>query len=239
MKKIIFLIFFISLGILAQDNIPKLSKYCNDFAGVLSTSEQLYLENTLKKLDDSTSNQLVIVIIKTLNNYPIESLSYEIASKNEIGTKKNNGVLILLAINDKKMRIEVGYGLEGALTDALASSIMRNEMRPYFKQGDYFNGLKSGVYSIIQAIKGEYTREDKEDNVKNIDFKFLGYIIIFILYIIFSIARKGRGGIFLGGIGGFGGGWSGGSSSFGGGGGFGGFSGGGGSFGGGGSSGSW
>jgi len=239
MKKIIILALFSFVGIFAQPSIPALTKYCNDFAGVLSNSEQLDLESTLRTLDDSTSNQIVIVLIKTLEDYPIESLSYEIAEKNKIGTKKNNGVLILLAVNDKKMRIEVGYGLEGALTDALSSSIMRNEMRPYFKQSDYYNGLRAGVYAIIQAIKGEYTREDKEDNGKPIDFKFIGYIIIFILYIIFSIAKKGRGRTFIGGFGGGIGGGFGGGGSFGGGGGFGGFSGGGGSFGGGGSSGSW
>jgi uncharacterized protein len=239
MKKIIILVLFTYVGVFAQPSIPSLTKYCNDFAGVLSNSEQLDLESTLRTLDDSTSNQIVIVLIKTLEDYPIESLSYEIAEKNRIGTKKNNGVLILLAVNDKKMRIEVGYGLEGALTDALSSSIMRNEMRPYFKQSDYYNGLRAGVYAIVQAIKGEYTREDKEDIGKPIDFKFIGYIIIFILYIIFSIAKKGRGRTFIGGFGGGIGGGFGGGGSFGGGGGFGGFSGGGGSFGGGGSSGSW
>ncbi len=238
MKKIIFILYFTVIGVFAQTNIPTLTKYCNDYSGILSSGEQQLLENSLRSLDDSTSNQVVIVLINTLNDYPIESLTYEIATKNKIGTNKNNGVLILLAVNDRKMRIEVGYGLEGALTDALASSIMRNDMRPYFKQGDYFNGLNEGINSIIKAIKGEYTRDDKEEKVKNIDFKFIGYIIIFILYIIFSIAKKGRGRTFIGGFGsGLGGGFGGGS--FGGGSGFGGFSGGGGSFGGGGSSGSW
>ncbi len=244
MKKITLFILFIYIGIFGQTNIPTLTKYCNDYANVLTENEKLRLESILQALDDSTSNQLVIVIIKSLNGYPIENLSYEIADKNKIGTKKNNGILMLVAIEDRKMRIEVGYGLEGALTDALASSIIRNEIGPYFKNRNYFLGLLAGINAIKKAIQGEYTREDKKEKNLHINFNFIGYIILIIIYIIISMARRGRGRTFIGGYGGGGGfigggfgGFSGGGFS--GGGSFGGFSGGGGSFGGGGSSGSW
>jgi len=186
-------------------------------------------------------------MIPTLNDYPIEMYAYETATKNKIGTKENNnGVLFLIAKNDRKLRIEVGYGLEGALPDALCGSILRNDVRPYFKQGEYFEGIKAGINAIKAATVGEYKAPPKEKSKSK--FKGFSSFIIIIIFIIISIisrigrGRKGGGGgfIFLPGAGGFG---SRSGSSFGGfgsgGGGFGGFSGGGGSFGGGGSSGSW
>lgn len=243
MKNLILFILFIYIGIFGQTNIPQLKHYCNDYANILDINQKQHIESILQALDDSTSNQLVIVIIESLNGYPIENLSYEIADKNKIGTKKNNGILMLIAIEDRKMRIEVGYGLEGALTDALASSIIRNEIGPYFKSGNYYQGLLAGIQAIEKAIKGEYTREDKKEKNLHKNFNFIGYIILIIIYLIISLARRGKGRTFIGGLGGGGfigggfGGFSGGGFS--GGGSFGGFSGGGGSFGGGGSSGSW
>ncbi|OGU83834.1 MAG: hypothetical protein A2279_08805, partial [Stygiobacter sp. RIFOXYA12_FULL_38_9] len=206
------------------------------------------LESKLKTFDDSTSNQVVFLMMNTLDGYPLESFCYETATKNQIGSKKNNnGVLFFVAKDDRKMRIEVGYGLEGALPDALASSILRNEVRPYFKSGDYYAGVNSGLEAIILATKGEYKGEPKSKG-KGTGFPFIVIVIIFIIIAALSgKGGKGGGGGLLPllilssmggsrGRGGFGGGssWGGG-----GGGGFGGFSGGGGSFGGGGSSGSW
>ena len=144
------------------------------------------------------------------------------------------------------MRIEVGYGLEGALPDALANSILRNEVRPYFKEGDYYDGVAAGINAIIAATKGEYKGEGKDISGKGSHIPFIFLFIVFI--ILSSIFRKGGGGgggllpwIILGSMGGSGrrsSGWGGGFGG-GGGGGFGGFSGGGGSFGGGGASGGW
>ncbi len=248
MKKIfLFILILWQVNSFAQVEIPTLKNWANDFSNTLNGSELNYLNNDLKQFADSTSNQVVLLMIPTLNDYPIEMFAYETATKNKIGTKENNnGILFIIAKNDKKLRIEVGYGLEGALPDALCGSILRNEVRPYFKQGEYFEGIKAGINAIKAATVGEYKAPPKEKNKSK--FKgFSSFIIIIIFIIISIISRIGRGRrggpggfIFLPGAGSFGGrsssSWGGfGGSS----GGFGGFSGGGGSFGGGGASGSW
>jgi uncharacterized protein len=166
-------------------------------------------------------------------------LSHEIATKNNIGTKENNnGVLFLVAKEDRQMRIEVGYGLEGALPDATSNSIIRNEVTPLFREGNYTKGVVAGLNAIVAATRGEYTAtepKDEDNGKKGFSWFWLLFLIFFfILPRIRGGKRLGSGMIYYGG--GFGGGSSGGSF---GGGGFGGFSGGGGSFGGGGSSGSW
>ncbi|MCX5902106.1 MAG: TPM domain-containing protein, partial [Proteobacteria bacterium] len=111
----------------------------------------------LKKFDDSTSNQIVFLMISALNGSSLEDFTFQTATKNQIGSKKNNnGILFFIAKDDRKMRIEVGYGLEGTLPDALTSSILRNEVRPYFKQGDYYSGIAAGLNAILLATRGEY-----------------------------------------------------------------------------------
>lgn len=239
MKKFFFF-FLIPLIILnAQIEFPILRNYANDFTSTLTSAELSYLNNKLKNFDDSTSNQIVFLMISSLNGYPLEMYTYEVASRNKIGTaKNNNGVLFFVAKDDRKMRIEVGYGLEGALPDALASSILRNEVRPYFKRGNYFEGINAGIDAIISATKGEYKKEKKEDE-DDVKFPFVYIMMILILLLLF---RSGRGGgilpwLIIGSMGGRSRSWGSGSGF--GGGSFGGFSGGGGSFGGGGASGSW
>ncbi|KAF0142011.1 MAG: hypothetical protein FD122_1098 [Stygiobacter sp.] len=248
MKIILLLIAVFVSSAYSQIAIPVLKNYANDQTSSLNSSELNILESKLKTFDDSTSNQVVFLMMNTLDGYPLESFCYETATKNQIGSKKNNnGVLFFVAKEDRKMRIEVGYGLEGALPDALASSILRNEVRPYFKSGDYYAGVNAGLEAIILATKGEYKGEPKSKG-KGTGFPFIVIVIIFIIIAAISgKGGKGGGGGLLPllilssmggsrGRGGFGGGSSWGGS---GGGGFGGFSGGGGSFGGGGSSGSW
>lgn len=224
----------------------KIRNYVTDESNTLTSSQISSLEQKLKRFEDSTSNQLVVYIVKSLDDGSLEEMSYDIAQKNGIGQKgKDNGVLLFIAMEDRKLRIEVGYGLEGALTDALSGQIIRNEITPYFKQKKYYEGINAGVDAIILATRGEY----KADNKKKSDdgtvccgipifaIIIFGFIFFFvILPIILRLFGKGGGRgsgtpwIFTGGSSG----WSSGSSS-----GFGGFSGGGGSFGGGGSSGSW
>jgi len=237
MRLILFSSLFFINCIFAQE-FPKLSKYANDFTNTLTTEEINQINSGLHSFDDSTSNQVVFLMINSLNGYPIEMYTYETAEQNGIGTKENsNGVLFFVAKNDRKLRIEVGYGLEGALPDALASSIIRNDVAPYFRKNQYYKGTIAGLNGILAATRGEYKSKPKSDKENKLPIG----LIIFIIFMIFSLFRKGRGGrggglIFLGGaLGGFGGRSSGGFGS----GSFGGFSGGGGSFGGGGVSGSW
>lgn len=222
----------------AQPEFPQLSNWANDFTNTLSLEELQQLNIRLKTYQDTTSNQLVSLMIASLNGYPLEEYSYEVAEKNKIGTKENsNGVLFLIVKDNRKMRIEVGYGLESVLPDALSSSIIRNEMAPYFRKNEYYAGINSGIDAIIAAIGGEYKSDFKERS-KGIGLSGI-IILLIIIFIIFSfIPKSGR----IGRSGGYiyhGGSWGSGGFGGGSGGGFGGFSGGGGSFGGGGSSGSW
>ena len=119
----LFLIFYSSS--FAQPELPQLSNWANDYTRTLSPQELQQLNFRLKSYEDTTTNQLVSLMIASLDGYPLEEYSFEVAERNKIGTKeKSNGVLFLVVKNDKKMRIEVGYGLEGVLPDALSSSII-------------------------------------------------------------------------------------------------------------------
>ncbi len=246
LRGLLLFFFFISSFAYAIE-IPTLRHYCNDFTGTLTQTQRLAIEKALRDFEEKTSNQIVFLMINSLEGYPIEEYAIEVAEKNKIGTKEHdNGVLFVVAKKDRKMRIEVGYGLEGALTDALASSILRNEVRPYFKRGDYFNGIAAGLEAIMKATVGEYKNTKKKRGGKEENDFSIGNLIFFLIILFFLLGgRGGRGGgsgvgwFLLGSM--LGGGMRGGSyggGSFGGG-DFGGFSGGGGSFGGGGASGGW
>ncbi len=146
----------------AQKAVPELwSQRVHDEAKVLSASVVDQLELQLKEYEDSTSNQIAILIISSLEGDVLEDYSLRVAEKWQLGSKKNdNGVLLLIAVDDHKMRIEVGQGLEGVLTDAHSNRIIRNEMAPNFRRGDYDAGVNAAVNSMIKAIGGEYSAED-------------------------------------------------------------------------------
>jgi uncharacterized protein len=239
MRYSLFFIFCISIAY-SQPQVPLLQSWANDFTNTLTSQQLDNLNTRLKTFEDSTSNQLVMLMIPTLDDYPIEYYSHETAQKNKIGTAEHdNGALLLVAKDDRKLRIEVGYGLEGALPDALASSIIRNVIVPHFKKSDYFSGISEGIDAIISAIAGEYTAEEREEpDDKGSSIISTILMVIFGLIVFFLRGRRRGivGSILLGSmLGGSRGGRSGGFGGFSGG----GFSGGGGSFGGGGSSGSW
>ncbi|MBM4165864.1 MAG: hypothetical protein FJ218_02925 [Ignavibacteria bacterium] len=223
-------------------DVPKLERYVTDQTNTLLSSETQRLEQALISFEEQTSNQITVLIIPTLGEESLEDYSIRVAEKNLIGQKKrDNGILFLIVKDDRKIRIEVGYGLEGVLTDALTSEIIRNIIAPNFRDGNYSIGIFYAVDAIMQATKGEYIGAGKKHRSRNGgNDSVLIYIIAIIAFFLFNgIFRKRRGfigssrgwnssGMFLGGFGG--------GSGFGG---FGGFSGGGGSFGGGGASGSW
>jgi uncharacterized protein len=239
MKYALLFIFCISISY-SQPEVPLLKNWANDFTNTLTAQELDNLNTRLKTFEDSTSNQLVMLMISTLDDYPIEYYSHETAQKNKIGTAEhNNGALLFIAKDDRKLRIEVGYGLEGALPDALASSIIRNVIVPHFKKNDYFTGISEGIDAIISAIAGEYTAEpdDDSDNKGSSVISTILMIIFGLIMFFLRGRRRGIGSAIL--LGGLAGGFKGRSSSGFGGFSGGGFSGGGGSFGGGGSSGSW
>ena len=238
------------------DNPTQLKKYVVDETNTLSSSEMNSLMKKLVDFDKETTNQFVIYMIPSLEGELLEEVSIRIAEENKIGQKgKDNGILLLIVKNDRKVRIEVGYGLEGALPDALADQIKRREIIPSFKAGNYYEGINKGVDAIIAATKDEYEADEETSGGPSLGCCFglpifvivifgVIFIMIFVSIIqrIFGIGRgmySGSGGSGSSGWSnwGSGGGWSSGSSSSGS--SFGGFSGGGGSFGGGGASGSW
>ncbi|MBI5025444.1 MAG: TPM domain-containing protein [Nitrospirae bacterium] len=226
-------------------DIPRAQNaYINDYAGLLSSSVATDLNNTLYNYEQQTSNQVVVAVFDSLGSESLEDFSIRLAQQWKIGQKgRDNGVILLIFKTDRKIRIEVGYGLEGYLTDAVSSSIIRNEIVPYFQKGDYDNGVLSGVKAIIAATKGAYKAKS---NPKKSSDNWLGLIILIspILILLhfllrtraWTVSSRGHrtyhGGFFGGGFGGgISGGDGGGSGGFGG--------GGGGGFGGGGSSGDW
>ncbi len=243
-KLLLIALSLVFLAPLSGKEIPKKSdKLVNDYANILSDSERRTLEGMLVAYDDSTSNQIAIVIEKDLDGDDVFNRSVNIAETWGIGDAENdNGILIYVAINDRKLFIQVGRGLEGAIPDALAGRIIDYEIKPNFKQGNYYQGLYAGAVSIAKAAAGEY-KASKKKGKKGKGFPKWLIVLFIIIIVIFTGGRRGGGfgtygrrsygGGFIGG-GGFSGG---GSFGGGGGGGFGGF--GGGSFGGGGAGGSW
>jgi uncharacterized protein len=244
LKKAAFILFFYLfasiIGMHAQDipKKPEPPRLVNDFAGILSGGGGDALETKLRNYNDSTSTQIVVVTVTSLNGYAIDDFSVRLAEGWHIGQKgKNNGLLILVAPKEHKMRIEVGYGLEAFIPDAKAKWIEDNIMKPAFKQGNYTAGIDGAVNEIMNKASSAYKRDGSETDKKSSKSSNWLVWIFVIVFILFSIFRKrgggysrySSGGTFYGG-GGFGGGSSGGSS-------FGGF--GGGSFGGGGASGDW
>ncbi|WP_432710237.1 TPM domain-containing protein [Pedobacter sp.] len=261
MKKSILLfllVLFVGTGF-AQEFPPKPNKLVNDYTGTLTAAQTQQLENKLVAFDDSTSIQIAIAIVKTVGDYDINDYALELGRKWGVGTKKNTGIMIVVSLGDRKISMQTGYGMEGVLPDVYTKRIIENDIKPYFKTGNYYGGLDAGIDAIISYTKGEY-KNDKPKNAGRDKTSAIPIIIIIIVVIILIIRKGGGGGggsrvigsrggsdalfwgMLLGSMtggrssgGGFGGGFGGGSG--GGGGGFGGF--GGGSFGGGGSSGSW
>ena len=237
----------------AEPTYPELTGRVVDDAQLLGPDVEEELTDELKALEDKSSDQLVVVTLPSLQGYTIEDYGYQLGRHWGIGTAKlNNGVLLIVAPNDHKVRIEVGYGLEGTLTDALSNIIIDNAILPKFRTGDYAGGIKDGVRDIIKVLTGDAA--EVEDRAKarpdadkpEIDWLMVIFWVLMLSWIAYSVYRNARyasttgrgrgtgGPIFMPGPG-WGGGSSGGGWSSGGG----GFSGGGGSFGGGGASGGW
>ena len=234
-------------------DVPQTQRLVNDFAGMLSPQEVESLENKLVQYDDTTSTQIAIVTVPTIGNYPVEEYGIRLSRKWGIGDKeKDNGILILIAQQERKVDIETGYKVGQYISDIDANRIIRNIITPNFKNGQYYQGLNQATDRMIQLLSGGFKADSSTPSTHNWGLVII-ILIIIILIIIFSNRNNNNGQhtytgsgykdyfppIWGGGFGGgsFGGGFGGGSSSGGFGGGFGGFGGGG--FGGGGASGGW
>jgi uncharacterized protein len=253
MTAVFFLLFALLLALPALAlTFPALTGRVVDDAGILDAGTRAALTQKLADFEAKTSDQLVVVTLKSLQGTPIEDYGVQLSRHWQIGQKeKNNGVLLIVAPNDRKVRIEVGYGLEGALTDAVSKLIIENAILPRFRAGDFAGGIVRGVDDIISVLSGD-AEEWKRQAAKRPDAPDWGSVLVILLAIalIFFIfwlmsgppgagAGRRRGGsgpiVWLPGSG-SGSSWDSGGGFSGGGGGF---SGGGGSFGGGGASGSW
>jgi len=235
-----FFLLFALIGFLPRNGfstipVPALSGRVNDYGAMISAPVRSELETKLQQFEAAESTQIVILTIPSLQGEPIENFSIRAAESWKIGQKgSDNGVLLIVSRDDHKARIEVGYGLEGRLTDLLAGRIVQDEIAPAFKAGQFDAGFTKGISSIIAAVHGEYKAKPQTKGSRP-SFTLLTLILL-VIYFISQIFRGHRGGPMANG--GFGGGFYGGGG-FGGGGGGGGFGGGGGGFGGGGASGDW
>lgn len=241
MKKILlFIILFLNILLSLGFALSKPSSYVTDEVNVISVDAKTYLEALISEVEKKTSAEIAVVVIRSLDGDTIENYAVNLFEQWGIGKKgKDNGVLLLIAMNDRRLRIEVGYGLEGAITDGRAGEIIRNVITPRFKNGGFSEGIVAGVISLTSDIAKYYNINldeldpgNTEKYVEKKSSKGLADLIVVILFFLFFGFRIFFFPIFFGG--GF---WSGGGGSGGFGGGFGGF--GGGMSGGGGSSGSW
>ncbi len=224
----------------AKPNPPRL---VNDFAGILKGNEANELEQKLDGFSQSTSNQITIVTVKDLGGQDVEEYAVQVFNNWGLGAEgKNNGVLLLVSITDRKAWITVGRGLQGVMTDAKSGEIFRNQIVPAFKEGNYYQGLSDASDAIIAVTKGEYKGDAAQPHQKHLPVTAIIILIIFVVFILRMFRGGGGGngggnymsgggmgnfvtGMFLGNMlgGGFGrggdsdgGGWGGGGGGFGG-----------------------
>jgi uncharacterized protein len=219
-------------------DVPPLVGRVNDRANLLSAGERARLERTLADFEARTTTQIAVLTVPSLEGDEIGSFGLRVAEAWKTGQKgKDNGAILIVAAGDRKVRIEVGYGLEGALTDVESSRIIRGVIAPAFRRGDYGGGIEAAVRAMIQATQGEFTAPPGSGAARRTSIPSLLFTVLMVIVLLtsrmgglfwpalFATSLMGRRGG-RGGFGGFGGG-------------SGGFSGGGGGFGGGGASGSW
>src|SRR5215468_4565738 len=239
----------------AEPSFPALTGRVVDQAQVLDAAARARIDGKLEQLESKTSTQLVVATLRSLQGYDISDYGYRLGRYWGIGQKgKNNGVILLVAPSERKVRIEVGYGLEGTITDAVSRLIIENAILPRFRTGDFAGGIERGVDDLVLLLSGnaeDFKRRAAEQQSRPSGTSGAGsfafVVLLFVIWFVFFVRRPPRQGYasrqvppiwiptggsrYRGGWPG-GGGWSSGGSG-------GGFSGGGGSFGGGGASGSW
>ena len=226
-------VFFAATFAWAEPNFPVLTSPLVDAASILDSDSKTVIENRLRDYETISGHQVAVATVSSLEGYDIRDYGNQLFRKWELGDKqKNDGVLVLVAPNEHKVSIEVGYGLEGDLTDAMSRIIIENAMVPRFKAGDYVGGIHAAINDIEKVIGGQgeqiVERANNQSALTVEDVLPLVILFLVILLIVFNASRGGRiliipggfggGGRFSGGGGFSGGGWSGGGGSSGGGG---------------------
>ena len=183
--------------------VPKLQGRVNDKAGILSSREERALEEMLQQTERETSAQIALLTIKSLEGEDLEDYSIRVAEEWGLGQKdRDNGLLLLIAVNDRKLRFEVGYGLEGIITDLKAGYIIRNVISPEFRKGDFYEGIKQALGIVSADIKGKTIISDEElakyrksrDNSSRKSMPIGS--IIFLIFIFSGVFRGRHGGLF-------------------------------------------
>lgn len=224
MKYFLFAVLSLISYVLPAQDIPdpmSPPRMVNDFANVFTSEEKNSLESILRNYNDSTSTQIYVVTVDDLQGYAISDYAFRIGEKWKIGQKgKDNGAVILIKPKKGNSRgdvfIAVGYGLEAKLNDARIGRILDSEMIPYFKQDNYYGGVKSSVFEMIKYLSGEYSNDEAEEEGSLGFLEIIGIIILIIListrrgriflFFLLSILGKSGGGSSGGGFGGGGGG---------------------------------
>lgn len=227
------LLIFIGQCAFAQIQFPPLTGRVVDNANLLDARTERELTELLAAHEQATTNQVVVVTLSNLQGQVIEDFGYQLGRAWGIGQKdKDNGVILLVAQEERRVRIEVGYGLEGTLTDAISANIIHSIILPKFKQAQFNDGIREGTLAIIAALGDEYAMREVPKKDKRLPL-FMIFLLIVAIFLLATVSGGTGGGYrrggYYGGLGGFGGGGFGG----------GGFGGGGGGFGGGGASGGW
>ena len=188
----------------AEIPVPKLESRVNDYANMLSPATEAQLEHRLAALEQTDATQIAVLTIPSLQGESIERFSIRVAEKWKVGQEKlDNGVLLIIARNDRKLRIEVGYGLEGKLTDLVSGQIIRNIITPEFKAGNFDQGVIDGINAMIAVVSGEYSSREISRRPSNHQGSGQG-VIFGIIAFIFLISQIGRikrpAGVAAGGI---------------------------------------
>lgn len=174
------------LPVLAYSSLGKATAFVNDYTNTLSSDQIANLNQKIEAFKEETSNEIAVAIISDLNGDTIENYAVKLFEEWQIGQADvDNGILLLISLNDRMMRIEVGYGLEGALPDAYSYQIINNILKPAFRQNDYYGGIDKAISSIMSATFGEYTNFNSSNvnKANNIG----GDVIIFLIFFAFSI----------------------------------------------------
>ena len=194
LRAILSLILLSSFSLLFAYVSPgKPSGFVNDFAHVLTQDQVNSLEQQLREFNASTTNEIAVVTVPSLQGDYIEHYAVKLFGDWKIGKEKqDNGVLLLIALDEHKVRLEVGYGLEGALPDALASDIIRNDITPLFKQNDYYGGIQAGLTDVMQATKGEYVSSKEGGGVSGASIEHAFILIIVAVQFLAAILGRSK-----------------------------------------------
>jgi len=194
-KCFIFLFLLVTSIVHAQDFPPRPNTLVSDYSSSLSPEQLSALERKLVAFDDSTSTQIAVVVMQSTGNYEIADYSVQLFNQWKIGQeKKNNGVLMLIALADRKVWITTGFGVEGVLPDALCRRIIETDIVPAFRSGDYYGGIDASTTTIMRIVSGEFTADSymKKSKEKPVLFPFLMFLFIIIIIIISRIGRTSR-----------------------------------------------